>query len=287
MILTDKDLCLLAEQAISAARNAGAIIKEYRDKAIEIEYKSSGTSLASQVVTEVDLLSQNSILEDLQDSIEKYDLAVLAEETTDSLERFQKDYFWCIDPLDGTLPFTEGLSGFSVSIALVSKQGIPQLGVVFDPVENNLYHAVIDLGAFKNNQPWGMESSGEITLVCDRSFLAGKLFSKTEAMLKELSSNNSVNIISHGGAAMNACLVIENALACYIKFPKATPGGGSVWDFAATAAIFNEMDATVSDINGQPLKLNPENSTFMNENGVVYASSHKLAQCIVDLNNSC
>ena len=54
---------------------------------------------------------------------QKYDFGILTEETPDNGSRLVKDYFWCVDPLDGTLPFTEGTPGYSVSIALVSKSG--------------------------------------------------------------------------------------------------------------------------------------------------------------------
>ena len=54
---------------------------------------------------------------------ERYDLALLTEELEDDGSRHVKDYFWCIDPIDGTLPFTQKKPGYGVSIALVARDG--------------------------------------------------------------------------------------------------------------------------------------------------------------------
>ena len=55
-----------------------------------------------------------------------YDLALLTEESEDDRSCFEKDYFWCIDPLDGTLPFTRNEAGYSVSIGLVAEMVRPE-----------------------------------------------------------------------------------------------------------------------------------------------------------------
>ena len=77
---------------------------------------------------------------------------------------------------------------------------------------------------------------------------------------------------------MNALHVLENSPACYFKFPKPEEGGGSVWDFAATAAIFNECGAAASDFHGEALELNRADSTFMNHRGVLFAPDAALAE---------
>ncbi|MDF3128359.1 inositol monophosphatase family protein [Kiritimatiellaeota bacterium B1221] len=80
-------------------------------------------SLASAVVSELDREAQDLILTELEESVGRFDLGILAEESEDSQDRFEKEYFWCIDPLDGTLPFLEGKTGYAVSIALLSREG--------------------------------------------------------------------------------------------------------------------------------------------------------------------
>lgn len=286
MQLTSNDLYFLCQCAISSAMLAGKLISTYTGKEIRIKSKSAGSSTASQLVTEVDHLSQKMILNNISRSLPVYDLALLTEESVDDKSRLSKDFFWCIDPLDGTLPFTEGIEGYSVSIALVSKQGIPYIGVVCDPVKNNIYHAIKGEGVYKNGSRWNpfeQDASSELTLVCDRSFVMhsdyNKFLDKIDMIVAALGLHD-IKLISQGGAAMNACWVLENAPACYFKFPKKTDGGGSLWDFAATACIFNECGAAATDIHGNELDLNRPDSTFMNHRGVLYASSPAIAERI-------
>ena len=82
--------------------------------AITRESKAAGGTAASEVVTVVDRTAQEIILKALALALtERYELAVLAEESADSGERLHHRAFWAIDPLDGTLFFVEGKSGYS------------------------------------------------------------------------------------------------------------------------------------------------------------------------------
>ncbi|MCW8962212.1 MAG: inositol monophosphatase, partial [Gammaproteobacteria bacterium] len=154
MKLSTDDLLSIQKIAITAATEAGRIIADHAGKRVNVQHKSGGDSLAAQVVTEVDLLSQETILKHLRPTCEQYELALLTEESSDDGSRLEKDHFWCIDPLDGTLSFIESTPGYAVSIALVSRAGTPLIGVVFDPLTNTLYSAVQGQGAMRNGQPW-------------------------------------------------------------------------------------------------------------------------------------
>ena len=285
MQLTSNDLYLLGQCAISAALQAGQLITHFDREKLTVNSKQAGMNLASQVVTDVDHLSQALILQNLLPSCELYDLALLTEESPDDGSRLEKDYFWSIDPLDGTLPFIEGVHGYSVSIALVSRESVPVIGVVYDPLKQVLYHAVKGAGVFRNGQPWQLSKSSAnqsvLNLITDRSFSKHPQYANVLDKLKALAKTmgyEEVKMIQQGGAAMNACWVLEKSPACYFKFPSKHLGGGSLWDFSATACLFNEINAVVSDSHGYPLELNRANSTFMNHSGVVYASDETLAK---------
>jgi len=291
MQLTAKELMLLSQLAISAAEQAGALITQRTQQPFSVQKKKGGDQLASQVVTEVDHLSQALILQVLQPTCATYDLALLTEEAADDKQRLKKDYFWCIDPLDGTLPFTESIPGYAVSIALVSRSGIPQIGVVYDPVKQMLYSAIKGQGAFRNGQPWALPlpdvtTEKPLTLVCDRSLAQQSNYPKIIEVLEQMASQQGlagVHVINRGGAVMNACWVIENHPACYFKFPKPQDGGGSLWDYAATACQFHELGAIACDVYGQPLDLNRADSIFMNHRGVIYAANLDQMDQIRDL----
>ncbi|MBS3953910.1 MAG: inositol monophosphatase [Methylomicrobium sp.] len=291
MKLSFNDLFLLSQCAISAAYQAGRLIAEKSYHPITVNTKQGGESLASQVVTEVDHLSQDIILQILLPTCERFDLALLSEERPDNRQRLEKDYFWCIDPLDGTLPFIESIPGYAVSIALVSRDGEAHLGVIYDPVEQTLYHAIKGHGAFCNSKPLKLNAidpalDQKLTFITDRSFADFPLFdtvrNELDVIAGDLSHAGSV-LLLQGGAAMNACQVLEESAACYFKFPKPQPGGGSVWDYAATACLFREAGAVACDIEGNPLPLNGPDSTYMNHCGVIYASHSELAERIINL----
>lgn len=282
MNISPTQLNQLAAIAIEAARTAGRYITEAAQRPIKVEHKDSQLSLASQVVTEVDRKSQDIILGLLNPTLAPFDLALLTEETEDDHSRFEKDAFWCIDPLDGTLPFVEGQPGYSVSIALVGNDGTPLIGVVYDAVEGCLYHAVHGQGAFRNEKPWHLpEKKDVLTFVTDRSFKPNPNSPHILKQLETIALNLGLKGLATGligGAAMNGCWVLENAPACYFKQPKPQNGGGSLWDFAATACLFNEIGAVATDIFGQPLDLNRADSTFMNHRGAINATDQDLAR---------
>ena len=80
--------------------------------------------------------------------------------------------------------------------------------------------------------------------------------------------------------------MLESSHACYVKLPKKDDGGGSIWDYAATACIAREArtetrSAWVSNVFGQDLELNRRESTFMNHQGVIFASNKQIAELLI------
>jgi len=286
MKLKDEDLIALADVACEAAREAGALIASYRDRKVEVKHKAGGDSLASQVVTEVDGLAEGVILRMLGPTLSRFDLALLTEETADDGSRHRKDYFWCVDPLDGTLSFTQGIPGYSVSIALVRGDGVPMIGVVYDPVEAKLYRAVYGQGIAINGIAWdrnGVDRTGNerLRLYCDCTFeklpSRGEIVAEMEVLAERL-DYAGLEVMIGGGAVLNACWVLEKGPSCYFKKPKIAMGGGSIWDFAATACLFAEAKAYARDFTGEQLELNRAESSFMNHRGVCYATDEKLGE---------
>ena len=279
MNLTD-----LTKQAVQAAFGAGGLIRSYQDREVEVLHKEGGDTYASQVVTEVDRKAQDAILQVLGPSCEEFDLAVLTEESEDDGSRFVKKFFWCIDPMDGTLPFIRKEPGYSVSIGLVARDGSPQIGVIYDPVHDVLWQATKGQGVRRNSELWSLNaSSQELTFTYDRSFAdrpeRDRVLQKLEDYAHSLGLGKLVSI-QFGGAVINACHALENSPGCHFKFAKPEEGGGSLWDYAATACLFEEAGAVVSDVHGHPLDLNRSDSTIMNHRGALYATDRNLAERI-------
>jgi 3'-phosphoadenosine 5'-phosphosulfate (PAPS) 3'-phosphatase len=302
MKLSPNQLMDLSKLANKAAQKAGEFINQKlsellkNKQKIQVDSKNTGENLASQVVTQVDHDCQEIILETLKPSLHEFGLGLLTEESIDDQSRFKKDYFWCIDPLDGTLPFIEQTSGYAVSIALVSKEGIAVIGVVFDPTTQNLYSSVYKMGVCKNNSEWRPSQSDSSTVkhtpenilhfIHDRSFLKHPRYQEVLEQFNKLVKQGEftrLKVIAHGGAVMNAIWTLENSPACYFKFSKTQEGGGSLWDYAATACIFRELGLLVSDMTGNALELNPLHSSFMNHCGILYTNQTRLQKIILSL----
>ena len=270
------DLLKLTNIATKAALSAGKIIQKYMNEDILVEKKKGGASYASQVVTTVDRKCETAILAHLLPTCNEFNLALLSEETEDDGSRFEEDFFWCIDPMDGTLAFINKQPGFSVSIALVAKDGTPYIGVVFDPSTNTLYHAIKGNGVFKNGSPWEIEHTNDyLTYVTDRKLKDTPRAAEIQRLLNKSAAKlslNKVKEIAGAGAVLNGIFVLENGPACMLKFPKKEKGGGSIWDFAATACIYEELGLPATNFEGERLDLNRKDDTFMNQEGVFYAN---------------
>jgi fructose-1,6-bisphosphatase/inositol monophosphatase family enzyme len=282
----------LCDVAIQAAREAGQFVQSTDRNKLQRHFKGVGSSAASQIVTEVDVRSEAIIRQRLPATSEQWDIAFVGEESSESApdvipERLLKPYYWCVDPLDGTLPFVEGRPGYAVSIALVDQSGIPLIGVVYDPADLTLMHAIRGQGAYRDQAPIARENSASTSLMvfADTSF---RVHENYDAMLDTLngcaqdSGLDGVEMVYGSGAVKNACHVLGYPAACYVKLPKSEDGGGSIWDFAATVCIVGEAGGWASNIHGQPLELNRQCSTFMNHQGVVYASNERIARYLID-----
>jgi fructose-1,6-bisphosphatase/inositol monophosphatase family enzyme len=275
--------------ACEAAVLAGKLITRYIDADIRPQVKQSGNTPASQVVTEVDFRSEALIIKTLSPSLDKFDLALLSEEKPDDLQRLVKDYFWCIDPLDGTLAFTESVPGYAVSIALVAKDGTPMIGAIYDPVTQTLYSALHKQGAYRNGHAWTIDKTEKNTYVsfpCDRSLVARADFQEIEQSVTAITKRHEylgVTLTHHQGAVMNAITALIQAPGLYFKPDKPEAGGGSLWDFAASACLYKELGMIACNYYGERLDLNRPDSSFMNHQGVIFATDQELASAVVAL----
>lgn len=283
--LKSSDIESLAQVALRAAQTAARYIQSQVTQSQEIQYKESIQNLATQVVTATDIESQRLILAELKPTMEQYDLGLLTEELADDGSRFQKDYFWCIDPLDGTLPFTEQKSGYAVSIALISQAGDPIIGVVSDPYHSVHWLAIRGRGVWKNGALFEYQQRTH-SLICqlDRSFLESAAYTTTVEALQciiEQLGYDRLEIRSGYGAVMNALSLLDTGSGCYVKWPKGTRGGGCLWDYAATRVIFEELNLPVSTAAGTEILLN-QKEIYLHTHGILYATHINLHKALIE-----
>ena len=180
-------------------------------------------------------------------------LPVLSEEGADvSFEkRVQWEYFWMVDPLDGTKEFIKKNGEFTVNIALIHKDR-PILGVVYAPVLRKLYWALEGNGAF-------LQKDEEIVRLATTKKEIG------ESRLRILASRSHVNketkrylsgfkepIIISMGSSLKFLLVASGEADIYPRF-----GPTMEWDTAAAHVIVNEAGGSVTlDDHATPLAYN-------------------------------
>lgn len=262
-----QELLLTAKNACVAA---GIIVKSYWKKDFAISSKA-GTTDATRIVTEVDLLSQEKILAILGPGMKTYNLGLLAEEGGDNRSRLEKDFFWSVDPLDGTLFFSEGKSGFAVTIALINKMGVPMIGVVYDPITETLFHAVRGGGWYQNDQPMplikGSSHNDRIHLFADLSLQENPNYPFLEEQF---------TIHFAGGAVMNTMNVLWHPRACYLKYPKDETGGCAIWDLAAVSLILKEAGGIMTGFHGADLLFNNADTIYFNKEGIMACRDVKI-----------
>ena len=193
--------------------------------------------------------------------------ALMAEEGEQDESRLTKHAFWTIDPLDGTQYFIEGKSGYATSIALVSQAGETILGVVFDPVADELFEVVKGRGVTLNGAPLEAptpaESEAKTVLFADRSL-------RKHPRFEELQAQYDVRFI--GGAVMNGLGLIKTANSAYIKEPKESLGGCAIWDLAAVSLMLEEQGGRARTYGRERLHLNRPASVFFNDVGLAFTS---------------
>lgn len=284
--MTSADLTHCLYAATTAAMRAGARIMSYYGTELDLG-KGKGTGYEkSDLVTQADRESQEiieSILVDFHP-----DIGFLAEEGEQNVNRsrFEKPYFWSVDPMDGTKPFINHLNGFAVSIGLVKQSGEPVLGVCYFPVFGDLYHGIVGRGAWHNEHQIQLTKSSDTVkiylseaeslsprnnriyhAICDSLIATGIKKIKPETIMAPV----------HKG-----CLLLDGSeFGLYYGLPR-KPLGVSLWDLAAIAALYHACGGYVSDIYGHPLDLNRADSTYIHHNGFIFASHSDIAQTVID-----
>jgi myo-inositol-1(or 4)-monophosphatase len=143
------DLLVFAQ---SLAREAGALLREGYGRVQHIHYKG-----AVDLVTEYDHRSEELILSRLRATYPTHRL--YAEESGRGAAG--SEYEWLIDPLDGTVNFAHGVPCFAVSLAL-THHGQLQIGVVYDPLRDELFSAEAGRGATLNGDRMRVSTETEL-----------------------------------------------------------------------------------------------------------------------------
>jgi len=232
------------EDIKAIAIEAGGAIMEIYQKDFTVEYKDDNSPL-----TKADIVSNNIISTSLE---KKYpDIPILSEENQEIPYEVRKnwDYYWCIDPIDGTKEFISKNGEFTVNISLIFKS-IPILGVVYAPFLNEIYYAKKGFGAYKDGKrlPLRINSNPKEKLIVVAS--KSHLSKETQDFIDTLNSKNLEQVSK--GSSLKLCMVAEGIADIY---PRLAPT--MEWDTSAAHAIVLESGKEVIQyIDNRPLIYN-------------------------------
>ena len=254
---------------ILVAKRAGEAILEVYDSDFAVEQKDDKSPL-----TLADKRSHEIIENVLEQTVTANNstVPILSEEGKEIPydERIKWEYFWLVDPLDGTKEFIKRNGEFTVNIALIHKHK-PVLGIIYIPVKDVFYIAAINFGAYKlenssiltedlsieelidksQKLPLNSNDKTTLTVIGSRSHTSEEF---TEFVKQLNQKHENVEFIS-SGSSLKLCLVAEGKADVYPRF-----GPTMEWDTAAGQAIVEQAKCTVMEAEtNEPLNYNKSN----------------------------
>lgn len=210
------------------------VVKEVAQQVIMPRYLQVDRQLKSDgsFFTEADVAAQNALLHALQ---KIYPAAAMGEEMSKEEQEEQwikgQTGLWSIDPIDGTSNFLNGLPYFAISVALM-EQGRSVLGVIYNPVADEMFYATKGGGAFLNGIALPIKryvpTLSSAMANVDLKRLDRKFAARVAAYPPFASQRN------YGACALEWCYTAAGYFDLYLH------GGQKPWDYAAGSLILEE-----------------------------------------------
>lgn len=248
------------EVLLHAVREAGAAVQALQTSQLNITTKAN-----HDIVTQGDLLANDILKAHLNKAFPA--IAWLSEESVDDLSRLSCERVWIVDPIDGTREFASGIPEYAISVALIENSE-PVLSAVFNPVTNELFHAIKNQGAWLGD---------EKLQCCSHEYDMLLLASRSEYGRGEWDVFQQYHQVKQVGsiAYKLALIAAGKAHATFSLRSK------NEWDIAAGVLLVTEAGGNVTNQSREKIIFNQQNTRV---NGVV-ASSHLVNETIFNLIN--
>lgn len=246
--------------AVKAARRAATVINR---ASTQLELLTVESKSPNDFVTEVDRAAEKAIIDVLRDAYPGH--GILAEESGES--GADSEFVWIIDPLDGTTNFIHGFPQYAVSIAL-TKNGVLEHGVIYDPTSNELYTASRGSGAYLNDRRIRVSRRVRLADSLIGTGFPYRQFDNMDAylaMFREL-TQKTAGIRRPGAASLDLAYVAAGRLDGFWEM------GLAPWDMAAGVLMIQEAGGLVSDLAGE--------SNFMATGNVVAGTPKVFGQLL-------
>jgi myo-inositol-1(or 4)-monophosphatase len=245
--------------ATEAALAAGVVLQDYLGK---LEDAITEKGRPGDLVTAADKASEQVILEVLRRHFPQH--SILAEESG-KLGNQDNEFLWAIDPLDGTTNYAHQYPCFAVSIGLMI-DGVPKVGVIYDPFRDELFRAAAGLGATRNRRPIQVSQTAEL----GKSLLvSGFAYDR-----RETPDNNYAEFchLTHltQGVRRDGAAALDLAYVACGRVDGYWERGISPWDVVAGIILVQEAGGNVTAYDGTPMKI--ESGRILATNGHLHDS---------------
>lgn len=258
MALTSAEKQERLEWLAAIIREAGKIALRFYGDNIKVEWKKP-----NDPVTAADHASNEFIIQQIAEAFPND--AILSEESKENKNRFERDYTWIIDPVDGTKEFINRNGEFSIMIGL-AERGEPVLGAVYQPTEDRLYLGAPGLGATLDQgsrrtemRVSSRENVSTFRLVVSRSHL--------EPVVDDIRQQLGIkNLRQSGSVGLKCSLIMRAECDLYIHPSPHT----KLWDSCAPQAILEAAGGIFTDMKGE--RLNYSSKEVRNLNGLLVSN---------------
>ena len=252
LVATDR----LLSVAVEGAKAAGGVLLEYAKTGFSIERKNT-----IDLVTDADHAAEQCIIDHVRRHFPTH--GTLAEERGVDAPAPSR-YRWVIDPLDGTTNFAHGFPFYAVSIG-VEENGELVVGVVYDPMRDELFTATAGGGAFLNGRMLSVSRTPRLE--------AALIVTGFAYDIRETPNNNLDHFVRFalkaqgvrrtGSAALDLCYVAAGRFDGFWEVKL------SAWDMAGGAVVLKQAGGRITDLRGNPHSIHqPE---LVASNGVIHA----------------
>lgn len=244
------------EFAKQVATKAGEIMKKYFLSELEIDLKAG-----DEIVTVADREVNDMVINEVARTYP--DHGIDGEEASQHMGR---EYMWVCDPIDGTNPFAVGLPISVFSLALVVN-GVPVVGVIYDPYYDRMYTGIKGAGAFMNQEPIKVSSqnfTGKVARINVDWWPTADY--DTMKPMYELSKEKNAYMLTPGSTTHMAALVARGEFAASVF----SGTKGKNVDIAAAKVIVEEAGGKVTDLFGEEQRYDQPIKGAVVSNGVVH-----------------
>lgn len=236
------------EVAEAAARAAGRVIMEGFHPQADGERRAPEVSHKGRanIVTDTDRAAERESTAILMEEFPRFNL--LAEESGHTVG--EGPYTWVVDPLDGTRNYASGVPHFAVNVAL-TYEGESVLGVTYDPVREEMFHAIAGHGAFMNGNPIavsGIDTLEMGVMGFDMGYTDGKAARLLDMLRGLWPGMQALRLM--GSAALGMAYVAAGRIESYAHH------NIEAWDIAPGLVLVREAGGVVTDIRNTEAALN-------------------------------